>query len=263
MQSRSPLIYSDWLGRIDMYKLILFVFLMSGFMSKGFADINSDVCEFYFRGESSEVRDVQDIFSKVASANAVKICTSKAGGSAYFSASKINVENDVSYFHLTRIFKENAGKKVLWGLIPPKSILHVVTHEVYMCDGSFGCKKQDDSNFVQTEGVAISAFKELSESWDSIVRSDKLFERAIQGLPSRVNSSSSVKELKLALYEKGQSPKLFSLHFNHGDNSTFPKYTFSVVTESNMWNIDFDFHSVSGVQFERVVLVESLIGHPL
>ena len=241
-----------------MHKWILLVFLfMSSLMSRSFSDINSDVCDFYFRGKSVEVVDVQDIFSKVASADAVKVCTSKSGVSAYYMASGIKVKSGVSYFHMTRIFREDAGNnKVRWNLAPPKNLLHLVTREVYMCDDASGCKKQNDNSFIQTGGVAISAFKDLSVSWGGIVDSKELFEKAVQDLSFRMKRSSSVKELKSALYGKGEAPKLFSLHFNQGDDSTFPKYTFSVMAGSDMWNIDFDFHPVDGVKFERVVLVE-------
>ena len=239
-----------------MHNWILLVFLfMSSLMSQSFADINSDVCDFYFREEPTKVVDVQDIFSKVVSANAVKVCTSKTGVSAYYSASDIKVKISVSYFYLTRIFREDVdNNKVRWSLVPPQDLLHLVTAEVYMCNDSSDCKKQNDSRFVQTGGVAISAFKKFSESWDGIVGSDKLFDRAVQDLSFLAKRSSNVKELKLALYGQGEVPKLFSLHFNQGDDSTFPKYIFSVMTKSNMWNIDFDF--VGGIQFERVVLVE-------
>lgn len=240
-----------------MYRRVLFVFtLMSSCISQSFADINSDICEFYFRGESEKVKEVQDIFSKVADADAVKVCTSNTGRSAYFIASKISVKNGVSYFHLTRIFEEAVENEVRWVLVPPTDLHHITTHEVYMCDGSLGCVKQNDSRFVQTEGVAMSTFRELNSAWNNIAGSEKLFEKAVQDLPFWVKHSSVVKKLKSALYGKGDVPKLFSLTFNQGNDSNFPKYTFSVMTESDMWSIDFDFYFSDEIRFEQVVLIE-------
>lgn len=239
-----------------MCRQTIFIFLLLGvFMNQSAADISSDTCEFYFRGKSSNVSEVQDIFDAVSTANAVKVCTANTGIRAYFVASDISVNNGVQYFHLTRIFAEPIENGIRWNLIPPKELIHISTSEVYMCDRSQRCESQSDSRFVQTKGVTVSAFRELNSSWNVLASSEKLFEKAIQDLSFREKRSSTVKKLKSALYG-GEPSQLFSFSFKQDDDSSFPKYTFSLLIGSNMWNVDFDFYSGNEIRFERVVLVE-------
>lgn len=240
-----------------MTKYLLLVLLMMSSAMAYSLDISTDRCEFYFHGGSSELSsDVDDLLKVVKSGEAVKVCTGNNENKTYYVASAVSEQNGVSYFYLTRVFKVSVSNGYRWEFIPPKDSLLLTAREVYMQSLVGGDIHQDHSGFVQVKGVSVGLFSVLNKAWNSILSSEELFGEASSNLSMFSKLSLDIKALKRALYDDDRKnvPKLLTVSFIEGSDSSFPHYTFSVVDKTRMWNIGFDFNG-NTIRFESVVLV--------
>lgn len=236
--------------------LILLITLMSSSMGYGFSDLSGDTCKFHFRSEEVGDEEIRSIFDQVSSAEAVKICTGNNKRKAYFVASEIVEKDGIYYFYLTRAFAEFVESNKYWSSIPPKELQHIVTKGVYMCEKLKNSIRHDEIRFVQTRNISIGVFRKVSNSWNSIFSSKKLFDKASEGLSFLEKFSSDLESLEKVLFKNSSTSgvRLFSIEFIHGDDSSFPRYKSSLTDGSQFWSVEFDFHSGS-IQLYKVALI--------
>lgn len=232
-----------------MVKYLLFVLLMvGGSMSSNLdaysLDLNSDHCEFYFPGGSSDDSDASDLLKTVESGGAVQVCTDVNGNKGYYVASPVSKENEVHYFYLRSVFRTPVADSYRWSHTPPKDLLQKAVREIYMKSAVNGGIRQNDSGFVQVQGISTSLFGVLDKAWKGILTSEEQFKEACSGYLLILSIfSSDIKALKRALYtdDPKDTPKMLSVNLIKMDDSSAPHYMFLAVNKSRGWQVNFDF----------------------
>jgi hypothetical protein len=240
-----------------MIKYFFFIVLMMSSTSCYGLDASSDRCEFFFLGEATSDADVPELLKAVKPDEAVKLCIGGNGNKAYYVASAVSKNGEVSYFYLSRVFKILVADGHRWDFLPPEDLLHLAVREVYMQNVIEKDVKQDDSGFVQVQGMSVGLFRALSKAWNDMLSSEQLFKEASSGLSMAANLASDITLLKQALYDNDKdkdAPSILTAGFVEGSDSSFPHYTFSVLNGEEMWSIEFDFIGCD-IRFEGIVQI--------
>lgn len=227
-------------------------------MSYGF-DPNTEHCEFHFPYDTSDKNDdaLADLLSSRKYGQAVKVCTANNGKKGYYIAYAVKRKKGVSYFYLREVFKTVVADKYRWVFTPPEDETRTEARVMYMQPGRRHFR-QDHEGFVQVEGLSIGVFKKFSEAWDDILSSKKSFDRAASSISILYkflpDTASDIKELKRALYSTEDVPKISSISYVRGNNTSFPKYSFFADNKSRAWLIDFDFDG-DAIRFDQISLL--------
>lgn len=242
-----------------MVKCILFAVLLLGSVMSYGLDPSTERCEFHFPYDTSDKNDdaLADLLSNRKYGEAVKVCTANNREKGYYIAYAVQQKQGVRYFYLREVFKTVVADRYRWVFTPPEDETHTGTRVMYMQVGR-GNFRQDHEGFVQVEGLSIGVFKKFSESWDDILSSKKSFDRAASSISILYkllpDTASQIKTLKRALYSTEDIPKISSIFYIKGNNTSFPRYSFDAENKSHAWHIDFDFDE-DDIRFDHIYLI--------
>lgn len=196
---------------------------------------------FYSKTSSCDDKDVLGLLDKMPEGSAIQVCTNPGSkDTEYYTATPVKIENGVSYFYLSRLFKTGAEE---WSRTPLNNDQYIPSETVFMCNKEG--VTHSDSNFVQVDGLSVGQFHMLCNSWTNLMCKKEQSE-----FPEKLCNFDAYNDFAKAILDS--NVRIRTVRFNQQGFYGFPVYDMTVTDNIQRWTVEVDFNSNGSIRYLAV-----------